>query len=269
MAASRNTSAQYRAPDVLPQTTAARPVRVPKTAELVAAQLRRQIVRGELAEGAALPPESTLMEQFGVSRPTLREAFRVLESEALISVRRGAHGGARVHVPNGDVAARYAALVLEHRSTELADLYTARSVIEPACAELLAQRRDPEDVALLRTALAEDGQDKLGAATAIRTHLQFHALMVRAAGNETLIVLTEMLRHIIDLANEAHVVADAGSPQTERAFRRGHRAHARLIDLIEAGDGQGAHDLWRRHLEEAESYLLDGHPSKTVLDLLG
>ena len=104
-----------------------RQVRVPKTAELVASQLRRRIVRGELAEGAALPPESTLMEQFGVSRPTLREAFRVLESESLISVRRGAHGGARVHVPNGDVAARYAALVLEHRGTTLADLFTANA----------------------------------------------------------------------------------------------------------------------------------------------
>ena len=71
----------------------AAPVRVPKTAELVASHLRRQIVRGELKEGDALPPESALMEHFGVLRPTLREAFRVLESEALISVRRGARGG--------------------------------------------------------------------------------------------------------------------------------------------------------------------------------
>ena len=88
----------------------ASPVKVPKTAELVAAQLRNQIVRGELREGDALPPEAALMAQFGVSRPTLREAFRVLESEALISVRRGARGGAHVHTPDGDVAARYAGL---------------------------------------------------------------------------------------------------------------------------------------------------------------
>ncbi|WP_235489098.1 winged helix-turn-helix domain-containing protein, partial [Frankia sp. AvcI1] len=87
----------------------------------------RQIVRGELHEGDALPPEAVLMEQFGVSRPTLREAFRVLESEALISVRRGAHGGARVHTPNGHVAARYTALVLEHQHTTLADIHTAHT----------------------------------------------------------------------------------------------------------------------------------------------
>ncbi len=56
-------------------------IRVPKTAELVAAELRRKIVRGELAEGDALPSEAALMAEFAVSRPTLRVAFRVLVSE--------------------------------------------------------------------------------------------------------------------------------------------------------------------------------------------
>src|SRR3977135_2904302 len=94
-------------------------LRVPKTAELVAGHLRRQIVRGELKEGDALPSETALMEWFGVSRPALREAFRVPDAEARIPVRRGSHGGARVHVPNGDVAARYAGLVLQYRGTTL------------------------------------------------------------------------------------------------------------------------------------------------------
>jgi DNA-binding FadR family transcriptional regulator len=245
-----------------------RQVRVPKTAELVAARLRRQIVRGELAEGAALPSETTLMDRFGVSRPTLREAFRVLETEALIVVRRGAHGGARVQTPNGDVAARYAALVLEHRSTHLADLYAARSVVEPACAALLAHRRTASDIALLHSAVERE-QHHTDPAEAIRAHLEFHAVVVRAAGNQTLIVLTDMLRHIIDLANESHVVADADSPQTVRAFRKGHRAHARLVDLVAASDAAGAHSVWERHLREAEDYLLEGHPGRTVLDLLG
>src|ERR1700722_316778 len=67
-------------------------VRVPKAGELVAEQLRRQIVSGELREGDALPPESTLVERYGVSRPTLREAFRILEAEHIIEIKRGGRG---------------------------------------------------------------------------------------------------------------------------------------------------------------------------------
>lgn len=64
-------------------------LREPKMADRVATVLRRMFIRGEITEGTMLPPESELMERFGVSRPTLREAFRVLESESLIQVQRG------------------------------------------------------------------------------------------------------------------------------------------------------------------------------------
>src|ERR1700726_3871307 len=143
-------------------TTGVRPlghrIRVPKTAELVAAELRRKIVRGELAEGDALPSEATLMAEFAVSRPTLREAFRVLESESLISIRRGARGGARVQLPNGNVAAGYAGLVLEYRGTTLQDVYDARTFIEAPCAALPAHRRSEQDLARLKEAVAQAQQ---------------------------------------------------------------------------------------------------------------
>jgi len=75
--------------DRIPATRIGTATRAPKTGELVAGHLRRQIVRGELRPGETLPLEAELMEQYGVSRPTLREAFRILESETLISVRSG------------------------------------------------------------------------------------------------------------------------------------------------------------------------------------
>jgi DNA-binding FadR family transcriptional regulator len=244
-------------------------VRVPKTAELVAAHLRRRIVRGELTEGDALPPEAMLMEQFGVSRPTLREAFRVLESEALISVRRGAHGGARVHVPNGDVAARYAALVLEYRGTDLADIHTARAIIEPPCARLLAERHAPEDVTVLRDAVAA-AEAAEGNPTRFATlTMRFHALLVDRAGNHTLSVLAGMLRHIIDLANVEHAAADQAAALRRRGSRRALRVHAEVVDLIEAGNAEGAEALWREHLADEATTLAPGTATRTLLDLLG
>ncbi|WP_165485983.1 FCD domain-containing protein [Frankia sp. Cppng1_Ct_nod] len=246
-------------------------VRVPKTAELVAAHLRRRIVRGELVEGDALPPEATLMEQFGVSRPTLREAFRVLESEALITVRRGAHGGARVHTPNGDIAARYAALVLEYRGTTLADIHQARAVIEPPCVALLTESRTQEDLDRLRIAVNETA-----AATAtddpgqcLQANLAFHVLLVELAGNTTLSVLSGMLRHILDLATLSHPTVDQRGPEHRLTIRRRLLAHERVVELIEAREARAAEDLWRAHLLETGEYLTDGPIAATVLDLLG
>ncbi|WP_239330554.1 FadR/GntR family transcriptional regulator [Frankia sp. CiP3] len=245
-------------------------VRVPKTAELVAAHLRRRIVRGELVEGDALPPEATLMEQFGVSRPTLREAFRVLESEALITVRRGAHGGARVHTPNGDIAARYAALVLEYRGTTLADIHQARAVIEPPCVAILAENRTQDDLDKLRLAVSETA-----AATAtddpgqcLQANLAFHVLLVDLAGNTTLSVLSGMLRHILDLATISQPAPERG-PEHRLAIRRRLLDHERVVNLIEAREARAAEDLWREHLLEAGRYLTDGPVAATVLDLLG
>jgi DNA-binding FadR family transcriptional regulator len=209
------------------------------------------------------------MAEFAVSRPTLREAFRVLESESLISIRRGARGGARVQVPNGNVAASYAGLVLEYRGTTLKDVYDARTFIEAPCAVLLAQRRTKEDLRRLREAVAEAELLMDDPQAFIRAHMEFHALVVELARNETLAVLNGMVRHIIELANWSHVDLDAGSPENVRANKRGFRAHLRLVELVAAQQPADAEALWRLHLQEAEDYLLRNRSMTTVLDLLG
>ena len=130
-------------------------VRAPKTGELIATHLRRQIVRGELRPGETLPAESQLMEQYGVSRPTLREAFRILEAETLISVRRGSRGGARVVAPDASVAARYVGLLLQMQGATINDVYEARMISEPPCARLLALHRTDEDIEKLTQVVDE------------------------------------------------------------------------------------------------------------------
>lgn len=247
--------------------SAFRTVRTPRAADLVGAQLRRHII-GDMSDGETLPPESVLMERFGVARQTLREAFRVLEAEGLLTVRRGVHGGAVVHRPDGAVAARNAAVVLQSRGTTLADVYQARAMIEPACAARLAKNATGADVAALRAALRGTATPDTDAVEAIRALMGFHALIAQLAGNQTVALLTDLVRHIIELASEEQVVADPSSPTTRRALRSGHRTHEQLVDLIEKGDVAGARDLWTRHLEGSEDYLISGAARRTVLDLL-
>jgi DNA-binding FadR family transcriptional regulator len=240
-------------------------VRVPKAAELVAQHLRRQIVRGELAEGDALPSESVLMDEFVVSRPTLREAFRILESENLVSVRRGARGGARVHPPDGKVAARYAGLILEHRGATLADVYEARRVIEVEAARTLAERRELSDIAKLRNVAAEAQLSVDGIRGVNVSALGFHQLMVQLTGNETMAVLSEIINNILVLAADSFT---AYPRNTEQDVARVREEHLQLVELIEAKQADEAASFWSEHCTSWADLVLRGPGAKSVLDLL-
>jgi DNA-binding GntR family transcriptional regulator len=78
-----------------------------------------------------------------------------------------------------------------------------------------------------------------------------------------------MVQRIIETSSIVHVQHDAGSPANIRANKKGFRAHRRLVELIEQHDAEGAARLWRKHLDEAETYLLGSNDPVTVLDLLG
>lgn len=164
-------------------------VRVPKTAELVAKQIRNAIIRGELSDGDTLPAESHLISEFEVSRPTIREAVRILESEGLVTVARGARGGARINSPNYGMIARAAGITLQSQGVTIGDLYEMRVLMEPPAARLVAERNSAAAVPVLRAHIEEelsDLQDRSLAATRIA---EFHRLMIEFTGNKTLITI--------------------------------------------------------------------------------
>jgi DNA-binding FadR family transcriptional regulator len=245
-------------------------IRVPKAAEIVARALRRKIVTGELRADDPLPPEDQLMAELRVARTTVREALRILESEGLLIVRRGAGGGARVRTPAVPMVARYIGLLLQYEGTTLADVHRCRVMLEAPAAGLLATRADPEVVAALRRALADeaaamDGPDEVGAG---RAHGQFHRLVVRLTGSVTYDSLTAVVNRIIQAQADRFLAAHGREDATIAQMRLAHRAHARLVDLIEAGAAADAEDLWRRHLEAGDRHLLSDPGALSVLDLM-
>jgi GntR family transcriptional regulator, transcriptional repressor for pyruvate dehydrogenase complex len=250
-------------------------VRAPKTAELIATVYRRQIVRGELRPGDSLPSEQQLMVQFGVSRPTLREAFRILETEDLISVKRGSHGGAQVTQPSLSVAARYVGLLLQLQGTTIADVYDARTVLEPACARLLAKRRTKQDLADLSAivdelrGVVEAGQEKVPeprrwSGLAYR----FHELILQRCGNKTLAVQGGVLQDIVETHLTLAVTRGFREEEMLENFDRNIRSYIKLIALLENRDDAGAERHWRSHMEAAaRSLLRDDLQNRTVVDL--
>ncbi|HEY2312846.1 MAG TPA: FCD domain-containing protein [Streptosporangiaceae bacterium] len=252
-------------------------VRAPKTSELIAAQLRRQIVRGVVKPGEKLPAETQLMAQFGVSRPTIREAFRILETERLIAVRPGSRGGAQVVAPDPTAAARYVGLLLQLQGATIADVYEARKVAEPACAGMLARCRTEQDLADLAAVVAEI-ESAIGARGRLvpdpvlwsRLTHRFHELIMQRSGNKTLALQDAVLHDIVVTHTQLRVSRSFNETESPARFRRAVRAYKKLLALIEAGDADGAQRLWRSHMDSAAAYLLkDDLRDKPVVELFG
>ncbi|HEV2530430.1 FadR/GntR family transcriptional regulator [Phenylobacterium sp.] len=245
-------------------------VRVPKTAELVAGRIRRAIVTGELRTGDSLPSEAHLISDFQVSRPTIREAIRILESEGLISVSRGARGGARVSQPDSDIVARAAGLALQTRGATIRDVYEARMLIEPPAARLAAERRPKEAAAVLRPHVeAEFGLtgDVVAVTQAIA---DFHRILMEQCGNETLAILALAMKGVFEkslLTSQAHR-PPVSLPERQKQLRFGLASHRKLVELIEAGDGPGAEAHWAAHMENAGKVWLQQVGSTSVIEIL-
>ena len=209
-------------------------VRSPKTAELVAGTLRRMVVDGQLKDGDFLPNEAELMSHFGVSRPTLREAVRVLESERLVEVRRGSRTGARVRVPGPEIVARPAGLLLELSGATIADLMVARSGIEPMAARLLAESGTPEAFDELERMLAEDIPTGWQSGRLAETTGAFHLRVVELSGNTTLGIIAGML-HEITVRHTAFVFKER-RPVSKADYEKLMRSYRRLMQLMRSGD---------------------------------
>jgi len=232
----------------------------------IADELRRLIIRGELDEGDSLGHEPDLIERFGVSRPSLREALRILEAEGLISVVRGVQGGVVVHRPDQRLTARTAAIVLQSRNVSLADVFEARTILEPAAARLVASGRNRKTNARKLRALIAEEEAAIGEPEAFGpANARFHEELVEMAGNQTLAIVAEMLNEIV--ARAVTIVSQSAASGSLATRRRGVRSQERLVELIEEGDADAAESHWRTHMGVVGRVML-GQQARTVIDLL-
>ena len=234
--------------------------------QLIADELRRLIILGELDEGDSLGHEPDLIERFGVSRPSLREALRILEAEGLISVVRGVQGGVVVHRPDKRLTARTAAIVLQSRNVSLADVFEARTILEPAAVRLVASSRNRKTHARKLRALIGEEEATIGEPEAFgRANARFHEELVEMAGNQTLTIVAEMLNEVV--ARAVTIVSQSDGNGSSATRRRGVRSQERLVELIESGDPDAAESHWRTHMGVVGRVML-GQQAKTVIDLL-
>jgi DNA-binding FadR family transcriptional regulator len=235
---------------------------------MIADILRERIVSGGLKDGDLLPKQEDLLDEFQVSKPSLREAIRILETEGLVTVRRGNLGGALVHSPKPHTAAYMLGLVLESRHVPVRDLADSLRYIEPICAGLCAERDDRARsvVPILQDTISQSSNVLDDGVQFTRLSRRFHEQLVTLCGNTTMIILVGALESLWSYQEEQWAVqAEAQGLYPDRRLRREVlNTHGRILKAIERGDVSWTTTLARRHLAGSQRYALQSGEQRTV-----
>lgn len=242
------------------------PVRPARAYELIVEQIEAAMFDGTLAPGDRLPSERALMTQFNVSRSTIREALRVLQSDGRVQSRPGD--------PNGPVVLPFSTIAL-HKSMAslvradtvgLAELLQFRIMTEGSANQLAARFRTNAQLAAMEAALARmEGGVGSGQEAFARADMAFHDLIAEAAGNKLLQVANEVVRTVVLQLIERKITQAEDRPaQMMDSCRR----HALVLDAVRQQDPVLACTLARRHIFEYYAPYLDATELPRLLILM-
>ncbi|MBS0474968.1 MAG: GntR family transcriptional regulator [Proteobacteria bacterium] len=201
------------------------------------------IVENHLAPGTKLP-EDTLAETYGVSRTSIRKVLQRLAHERLVDVRL--NRGAAVAQPS---------------VSEARDIFSARRIIECGAIGKVVAKAVPAAIDELRELVRREhaAADRGDWREAIYLSGAFHVALIRVSGNET---LTEFLTQLV--SRSSLVIATYGTPMTSSCR---HSEHDDVLDLIAAGDVEGARAWMERHLKDVERSVVLVEEEPSALDL--
>ena len=217
------------------------PARPRRTFEIIGDQIREKVRSGALKSGDKLPPERRLAEQFGTSRNAVREALRALEHAGLISLQKGAHGGAFITDGDPEAVAQSIEDLLHLGGVKLKDITDARQLIETALVRAVVALATDKDLDRLEENIdAVETLTREGKMDAKRDlNIGFHVMLGECTGNPVLILL---MRVLMDLLRQVHRPVSAIDTAEVVASRR------RFLAYLRARDAEGAAEEMTQHL---------------------
>lgn len=225
-----------------------------KLADQVASALEAEIRAGRIQAGDKLPTEAVLAQQFEVSRTVVREAISRLKSLGLVDSRQGS--GVYVQAPGIEPLQ----FDLAHAASREAvmQIVEVRRALESEVAELAAQRRTPDDVAAIRTAMQRIGEAVKAGGDGAEEDVEFHRAIARAAGNPFLISTLDYLARFLSGATRVTRANEARRSDFAQAVTR---EHERIVAAIEAGDPAGARQAATEHMRNALTRIAQADPT--------
>jgi len=234
-------------------TAVLQPIRARRLSETVVAQITTLIDEGRLKVGDPLPSERELIEQLSVSRASVREALRVLESQGLVAVQPGKGAVVVGTAPHTDILPAVLAWFEEHRD-EVLDILEVREMLESRAAFLAAQRAPLETLERMHAVLgtmrkAVEQGELLGA-----THMdrEFHRLLYEASGNHFLKLLADSI--VVTLLGTRYTILRVPG-RAEMSVDQ----HEAIVDAIEARDPERAREASLAHMTSVRRALQELH----------
>ena len=215
--------------------------------EEVFSQIHELIKQGRLKARDQLPSERELAETFKVSRTSVREALRTLESQGLIVSKTGM-GNFVVDLPVEALVGPLARLLIDEKKA-LADVFELRKLIEPHIAALAAERATATDVAKLKKIVAKQTEAVSRGETGVEADAELHLCISRATQNQALQKLVSGLMEMLSRSREE-------SLQTDKRRASSIATHRRIIAAIEKHDRSKARSEMLRHIEQVEESVL-------------
>jgi GntR family transcriptional repressor for pyruvate dehydrogenase complex len=228
------------------------PIRSTRIYEEIVRQIKTMIAEGRLTSGDRLPPERELAEKFLVSRTSVREALRALESLGLVEIRPGE--GTFIREMSVDRLVEPLALVMVSQREALAELFEARRLLEPAIAGLAAARATPDEIQEMERILEDQAREVVAGRTGFAQDAEFHAAIGRAAHNEA---ITRIAHAVMDLLTQSR----EESLNTPGRPTRSHEDHRRILQAIAERQPASAECAMRDHLVAVEALVLGGPES--------
>jgi len=222
-----------------------------KASERVAQEIVRDIVARGLQTGDRLPLEAAMVDEYGVSRTSLREALRLLEVQGLISLKPGPGGGPVVGSVEPSHLAHTATLYFHLGAATYSDVMRSQVLMESTCARLAAQHPDRE--ATMQPWLFQELPDDVSEFRDLTTG--FHGTVYRLADNPVLTLLTQAVTHIVT----QHVIMTMDPVELRGPIVD---EHAELARIIADGDAEAAGREMAAHFQRQHDHFAARSPAR-------
>lgn len=209
-----------------------------KLPEQIADKLREMIIQEQYKSGSKLPAESELMERFSVSRSTIREAVKILQTEHIVDIRQG-QGTFLCAMPG--LAADPLGLRFADQQRLVEELLVTRLMVEPGVAALAAVYRTEEQLEKMKLLLDRMDNAYLHGEEFTPYDIEFHSLVAQCTGNE-------VMQRLIPTIQESIPAGYHHTQHVEGVYQRASQCHLEMYYGIMEGDSERARRAAARHI---------------------